>query len=65
MTCSLFYLSKLSKQLKYIFFSVDTYKRTRIQHVVNTEAVCACVRVCVCVCLWHEDTNLYNDMGMT
>ncbi len=31
----------------------------------------ACVRVCVCVCVCvhfygvHEDTNLYNDMGMT
>ncbi len=29
----------------------------------------ACVRVCVCVCVHvyvvYEDTNLYNDMGMT
>ncbi len=30
-----------------------------------------CVRVCVCVCVWghvyvvYEDTNLYNDMGIT
>ncbi len=30
-----------------------------------------CVRVCVCVCVCghvyvvYEDTNLYNDMGMT
>ncbi len=31
-----------------------------------------CVCVCVCVCVWvgivyvvYEDTNLYNDMGMT
>ncbi len=30
------------------------------------------VSVCVCVCVWgghvyvvYEDTNLYNDMGMT
>ncbi len=29
------------------------------------------LRVCVCVCVWghvyvvYEDTNLYNDMGMT
>ncbi len=37
------------------------------------ECVCvrACVSVCVCVCVWghvyvvYEDTNLYNDMGMT
>ncbi len=33
--------------------------------------VCACVCVCVCVCMCghvyvvYEDTNLYNDMGMT
>ncbi len=32
--------------------------------------VCVCVCVCdVCVCVWvyvvYEDTNLYNDMGMT
>ncbi len=26
-----------------------------------------CARVCVCVCVYvvYEDTNLYNDMGMT
>ncbi len=35
--------------------------------------VCVCVHVCVCVCVCvcvrvyvvYEDTNLYNDMGMT
>ncbi len=31
--------------------------------------VCVCVHVCVCVCghvyVVYEDTNLYNDMGMT
>ncbi len=33
--------------------------------------VCVCGCVCVCVCVWghvyvvYEDTNLYNDMGMT
>ncbi len=37
--------------------------------------VCVCVYVCVCVCVYvcvcvhvyvvYEDTNLYNDMGMT
>ncbi len=27
-------------------------------------AVCVCVCVCVCVRV-YEDTNLYNDMGMT
>ncbi len=35
------------------------------------ECVCAFVRVCVCVCVCvhvyvvYEDTNLYNNMGMT
>ncbi len=36
---------------------------------LNDESVCACVCVCVCVCVHvyvvYEDTNLYNDMGMT
>ncbi len=32
--------------------------------------VCVCLHECVCVCVGHvyvvyEDTNLYNDMGMT
>ncbi len=35
--------------------------------------VCVCVSVCVCECVCasvrvyvvYEDTNLYNDMGMT
>ncbi len=33
--------------------------------------ICMCVCVCVCVCVCgrvyvvYEDTNLYNDMGMT
>ncbi len=35
------------------------------------ECVCVCVCVCVCLCVCghvyvvYEDTNLYNDMGMT
>ncbi len=29
--------------------------------------VCVCVYVCMCVHVYvvYEDTNLYNDMGMT
>ncbi len=29
--------------------------------------ICVCVCVCVCVHVYvvYEDTNLYNDMGMT
>ncbi len=43
--------------------------------VLDSDNVCVCVCVCVsvCVCVWggghvyvvYEDTNLYNDMGMT
>ncbi len=31
------------------------------------ESVCVCVCVCVCVHVYvvYEDTNVYNDMGMT
>ncbi len=30
-------------------------------------SVCVCVCVCVCVYVYvvYEDTNLYNDIGMT
>ncbi len=35
--------------------------------LMNIDVVC--VHVCVCVCMHvyvvYEDTNLYNDMGMT
>ncbi len=35
--------------------------------VCACECVCVCVSVCVCVRVYvvYEDTNLYNDMGMT
>ncbi len=41
--------------------------------VVLCVCVCVCVGVCCGVCVWcvgmfyvvYEDTNLYNDMGMT
>ncbi len=29
------------------------------------ERVCVCERVCVQVYVVYEDTNLYNNMGMT
>ncbi len=42
-------------------------------HLCVCVCVCVCVSVCVCVCVCvcghvyvvHEDTNLYNDMGIT
>ncbi len=33
--------------------------------VCEGEGVCVCVCVCVHVYVVYEDTNLYNDMGMT
>ncbi len=46
--------------------------RVPVNHKTNT---CVCVCVCVCVCesvcvcvrvyVVYEDTNLYNNMGMT
>ncbi len=43
-----------------------TFETTRDQTCV---CVCVCVWVSVCVCghvyVVYEDTNLYNDMGMT
>ncbi len=33
--------------------------------VINNSDVCVCVCVCVHVSVVYEDTNLYNDMGMT
>ncbi len=36
---------------------------------LHEDSLCVCVCVCVCVCghvyVVYEDTNLYNDMGMT
>ncbi len=33
--------------------------------VYDGQCVCVCVCVCVHVYVVYEDTNLYNDMGMT
>ncbi len=47
------------------------YKKTFIVDAINrlTALMCVCVCVCVCVCghvyVVYEDTNLYNNMGMT
>ncbi len=37
----------------------------RVYHNYNFKCVCVCVCVCVHVYVVYEDTNLYNDMGMT
>ncbi len=33
--------------------------------MIDELSVCVCVCVCVHVYVVYEDTNLYNDMGMT
>ncbi len=42
---------------------------TLIYLISLIKRTCVCVCVCVCVCghvyVVYEDTNLYNDMGMT
>ncbi len=34
-------------------------------HALQSMCVCVCVCVCGHVYVVYEDTNLYNDMGMT
>ncbi len=36
-----------------------------LQSKMNGVCVCVCVCVCVGMFMWFEDTNLYNDMGIT
>ncbi len=45
-------------------------KQLNYEYIYVCVCVCVwCVCVCVCVCghvyVVYEDTNLYNDMGMT
>ncbi len=47
----------------YICVCVCVCVRVRV-HVLACVCVCVCVCVCACVC-GYEDTNLYNEMGMT
>ncbi len=43
------------------FFKINVYIFSCLYLYIY---VCVCVCVCVCVHV-YEDTNLYNDMGMT
>ncbi len=62
-----------NKQSPVIQMEFLTYlTRNVMEHWMNESKVaahCVCVCVCVCVCghvyVVYEDTNLYNDMGMT
>ncbi len=42
-------------------------KQNKKKLSLSLDCVCVFVRACVrlCVCVVYEDTNLYNDMGMT
>ncbi len=40
-------------------------ERARTVNFLQTVCVCVCVCVCGHVYVVYEDTNLYNDMGMT
>ncbi len=65
------YLAHTGILIQHMFFYIYIY--------IHTVCVCVCVCgvcgvvwvcvvcVCVCVCVYvvYEDTNLYNDMGMT
>ncbi len=42
-----------------------TVMHTDIYVIPTSVCVCVCVRACEHVYVVYEDTNLYNDMGMT
>ncbi len=46
-------------------YIVNTVSVRLLTHVVSNACVCVCVCVCGHVYVVYEDTNLYNDMGMT
>ncbi len=59
-------LSNMTYGLSYILMNVSFIKVMCFLF----DLLCVCVCVCVCVGVGHvyvvyEDTNLYNDMGMT
>ncbi len=43
----------------------EGYRADSSQNLSLFVCVCVCVCVCVRVYVVYEDTNLYNDMGMT
>ncbi len=59
---SYFFLLSFFTKCYFLFFNSLTYPNH-----VHALRVCVCVCVCVCghVYVVYEDTNLYNDMGMT
>ncbi len=54
---------------KNVCFLVETQHLCFMKIIQGWNNVCVCVCVCVCVRAFvfvtNEDTNVYNDMGMT
>ncbi len=58
--------------LKNVVYGIlEPIMQVKYLYHLEKENVCVCVCVCLCVCVCghvyvvYEDTNLYNDMGMT
>ncbi len=58
-----------SKHIIYSSYSLLHHRMSHLLYMHVRVRVCVCVCVCVGVCghvyVVYEDTNLYNDMGMT
>ncbi len=63
---SVHFYSCLKQQGMFIYI-IAQHKRTVCMCVLSVcvHNVCMCVCVCVHVYVVYEDTNLYNDLGMT
>ncbi len=50
-----------------LLYEYKSYQKGVFINIIKYIYVCVCVCVCVCghVYVVYEDTNLYNDMGMT
>ncbi len=51
--------------IDYVCCPESNIKLDCVSHRASAARVCVCVCVCVRVYVVYEDTNLYNDMGMT
>ncbi len=49
----------------YIYIECHEGGKDSFLLILSPVFVCVCVCVCVRVYVVYEDTNLYNDMGMT
>ncbi len=68
--CFLQWLCHAKTFIKSVHFNVNNsgdflYQHTHHRVFGKSESFCGIVCVCVCVYVAYEDTNVYNDMGMT